>query len=559
MEKGITTILFDMGGTLRGTKKRSREERVHYTREILGILNTGEDPADFSTMLKRRMAAYRKWARETMIELNEAELWTRWMLPEWPQDLVRSNAVKLNLLWRDATGERVVFPETAEVIKELFRRGYRLGLVSNTTSSVEAPNALKKLRLTGYFETMVLSAVVGKRKPDPRILLGATSTMGVNPSECAYIGDIPARDVAAARQAGFKLAILINTSEAGREAHTAVEGLEPDHWITNLKDLFAIFPARPAPVPSCSLRCLPLLDVGNRELPIAWRFPGSCQAAWFSAHAELNHQVDSSMLEGIGRLKNKISSVHEPCPADISAAEYKNRDWLISSTNEEYRAEGVRSIKRSLDLAHEIKAKYIVIHAGNVQQDHSLEDRLRRLYDRGETATQAYAEIKNELVEKRKRLESARFQALKKSIQELLDYAKPLGVKLGLENRSHFLEIPVPEELYELLAMAEPSRIGFIFDVGHAGALDRLGFFPADTWLKRFGERIIGVHIHDMDGLDDHIAPGEGDMDYSELSMYLPEEACRVVEAQNHNSYQQIRTGLVVLYQSGCIKKKQRR
>ncbi len=273
-------------------------------------------------------------------------------------------------------------------------------------------------------------------------------------------------------------------------------------------------------------------------------------------YAELNHQVDSSMLEGIGRLRNKISSVHEPCPADISAADYKHRDWLISSTNEEYRAEGVRSIKRSLDLAHEIKAKYIVVHSGNVQQDHSLEDRLRRLFDLEETETQAYADIKKELIDKRKRLESARFQALKKSIEELLNYAKPLGVKLGLENRSHFLEIPVPDELEELLAMADPGRIGFIFDVGHAGALDRLGFYPTNTWLKRFGERIIGVHIHDMDGLDDHIAPGAGDMDYRELSMYLPEEACRVVEAQNYNSYQQIRTGLDVLYQSACIKRK---
>ena len=554
MKNGISTILFDMGGTLRGTKKRSKEDRLHYTREILVILNAEDDPGDFSAMLARRLAAYRKWARETMIELNEADLWIRWMLPDWPQDLVRSNAVKLNLLWREATGERIVFPETAEVIKELFRRGYRLGLVSNTTSSVEAPDALKKLRLTGYFETMVLSAVVGKRKPDPRILLDATTTMGVDPAECAYVGDIPERDVAAARLAGFKLAVLINNPEAGRKTRRSVEGLEPDHWITNLKDLFPFFPPRPAPKPSfhydASLSSM--WGIGNFQS--LEDFLEAARRLGFR-YAELNHQVDSSMLEGIGKLRNKISSVHEPCPADISAAEYKNRDWLISSTNEEYRVEGVRSIKRSLDLAHEIKAKYIVVHAGNVQQDHSLEDRLRRMFDRGETAMQAYADIKKELVEKRRRQESARFQALKRSIQELLDYAKPLGVKLGLENRSHILEIPVPEELEELLAMAEPARIGFIFDVGHAGALDRLGFYPTDTWLKRFGERIIGVHIHDMDGLDDHIAPGAGDMNYRELSMYIPKEACKVIEAQNHNSYQQIRTGLVVLNQSGCIKK----
>ena len=555
MKNGISTILFDMGGTLRGSKKRSREDRILYTRQILEILNAGNDPGDFSLILARRLAAYRKWARETMIELNEADLWTRWMLPEWPEDLVRSNAVKLNLLWREAIGERIVFPETAEVIKELFRRGYRLGLVSNTTSSVETPNVFKKLRLTGYFETMVLSAVVGKRKPDPRILLEATNTMGVDPSECAYVGDIPERDVAAARLAGFKLAVLINNPKTNRKPHPLVEGLEPDHWITNLKDLFPYFPPRPAPKPAIRYEASLSSMWGIGNFQSLEDFLEAARRLGFK-YVELNHQVDSSMLEGVGRLRNKISSVHEPCPADISATEYKNRDWLISSTIEEYRAKGVRSIKRSLDLAHEINAKYIVVHAGNVQQDHSMEDRLRMLFVRGEKASQAYADIMDELIEKRRRLESARFKALKRSIQELLDYAKPLGVQLGLENRSHFLEIPVPEELNELLSMAEPARIGFIFDVGHAEALDRLGFYPTDTWLKRFGERIIGVHIHDMDGLDDHIAPGAGDLDYRDLSTYLPVKARKVVEVQNQNSYQQIRSGLVVLHQSGIISQK---
>ena len=157
----IEAVLFDMGGTLRSTRKRSRDERLRFTGEILNLLGSDADPVDFSHLLARRATAYRRWARETMIELNEADLWARWMLPDWPEAQVRKHAVQLNLLWREATGERVVFPETAEVVLELFRRGYRLGLVSNTTSSTEAPLALKKLGLTGCFETMILSAVVG--------------------------------------------------------------------------------------------------------------------------------------------------------------------------------------------------------------------------------------------------------------------------------------------------------------------------------------------------------------------------------------------------------------
>ncbi|NTW08439.1 MAG: hypothetical protein HGA28_02590, partial [Anaerolineaceae bacterium] len=57
MKNGISTILFDMGGTLRGSKKRSREDRLHYTREILEILNTSDDPDGFSAMLARRLVA----------------------------------------------------------------------------------------------------------------------------------------------------------------------------------------------------------------------------------------------------------------------------------------------------------------------------------------------------------------------------------------------------------------------------------------------------------------------------------------------------------------------
>ena len=126
MTLNVEAILFDMGGTLRGTRKRSREERLFYTGKILKLLGSDEDPAIFARRLARRETAYRKWARETLIELNEPELWTRWLLPDWPEDVIAKHAVKLNLLWRDATGERILFPETADVIIELFRRGYRL-------------------------------------------------------------------------------------------------------------------------------------------------------------------------------------------------------------------------------------------------------------------------------------------------------------------------------------------------------------------------------------------------------------------------------------------------
>jgi HAD superfamily hydrolase (TIGR01549 family) len=552
MTNNIEAILFDMGGTLRGTRNRTREERLKYTGEILKLLGSEENPAKFSRLLSRRSTAYRHWARETMIELNEADLWTRWMLPEWPEQTIRAKAMKLNLLWRDATGERIVFPETAEVVISLFQRGYRLGLVSNTTSSTEAPDALEKLGLTGYFETMVLSAVVGKRKPDPAILLNATNLMGVSPENCAYIGDIPNRDVAAARKAEFSQTVLIHKSSGRKKRPSSIDGLEPDHHISNLKDLLKIFPSRIPPQPKYVFNASVSSMWGMGNFHSLSDFMEASRRIGFR-RVELNHQVDSKMLKEITRGGLTFSSVHEPCPADISASEYKKRDWLISSTNDKYRLEGVKSIQRSIDLASELGATYIVVHAGNVHQDQSMEEQMRRLVNNGYRDSQEFVKMKSILEKRRRDLAPPRFDALIRSLRELLEYAGHFGIALGLENRSHYLEMPVPDELGQLLILGTPSQIGFIYDVGHAQALSMLGFFSYDEWLRRFANRIIGTHMHDVIGFHDHKIPGQGEVDFGQIRKFLPVNAIRTLEFQGPQTEDKVIAGLSYLNKNGCI------
>ena len=74
---------------------------------------------------------------------------------------------------------------------------------------------------------------------------------------------------------------------------------------------------------------------------------------------------------------------------------------------------------------------------------------------------------------------TASFEAVKKSILELLAHAEPLGIRLGIENRYHYLEHPSPDELQTLLGLASPGQIGFIYDIGHAETLDCLGILSA--------------------------------------------------------------------------------
>jgi HAD superfamily hydrolase (TIGR01549 family) len=545
-------ILFDMGGTLRSTRKRSRTERLAYVAEILKLLDSTETPDRFSRLLARRSTAYRRWARQTLIELNETELWTRWLLPDWPEPLVRENALQLNSYWREATGERTMFPEAGDVIRELFRRGYRLGLVSNTTSSTETPDALNQLRLTGYFETIILSVLVGKRKPDPGILLDATCRMEIPPESCAYVGDLPHRDVAAARQAGFSKTILIRRHSARRSIPIEDARLKPDYDLHNLTDLLDIFPPRTPPQPKPVYAVSASTMWAMKNFDTLGDFLEASRRIGFG-RIELNHQVDSAMLAGIGLNQYEFSSVHEPCPADISVAELKKCDWLISSTDETRRREGVKSIQRSIDLARQLKARAIVVHSGSVYPNRALEDRLRYLFDAGQKDTAEYSALCGQLIAIRKEYAPAGLEAVKRSIAELVEYAGQSGIRLGLENRFHYLEFPSPDELEELLSLAGPDCLGFIYDVGHAQALSRLGFYPQNVWLKRFSQRTIGVHLHDVIGLQDHRLPGQGEVDFAEIAAYLPETAFRTFEFQGPFTHEPVQASLRFLEKQGCI------
>ncbi len=269
---------------------------------------------------------------------------------------------------------------------------------------------------------------------------------------------------------------------------------------------------------------------------------------------ELNHQIDSAMLAGIELDHYSFSSIHEPCPADISVKKLLDRDWIISSIDETSRRHGVEAIKNSIQLAHKLGAPVVVIHCGIIPVKVNHEGRLRVLFNCGEDQSEEYIEIKKQFIKLRESLIAHRLESVKKSIKELLEYAAPLNIKLGLENRYHYLDIPSMNEMGELLGLANESQLGFIYDVGHAQALDSLGFYPHEEWLKRYSSRMFGCHLHDVIGITDHYAPGLGTIDFKMIANYLAENAFRTVEVLPGNTLAQVKNGLSRLVDTGCIR-----
>ena len=106
--------------------------------------------------------------------------------------------------WAARFGEAAVaFDDVDAVLAELQRREIRMGLVTNGGAAMQRAK-IAALGLERYMQTLVISAEVDLRKPDPAIFRHALSKLGCDASETWFVGDHPDLDVRGAHAAGLQ-------------------------------------------------------------------------------------------------------------------------------------------------------------------------------------------------------------------------------------------------------------------------------------------------------------------------------------------------------------------
>ena len=108
--------------------------------------------------------------------------------------------------FRDSEGW-TLFPETKEVLTELKRRNFKLGVISNFDN--RAYSVMRSLQILHFFDAVTLSSETGYCKPDPEIFDAAVRALGVPASEVLLVGDSMQDDVEAGIRAGLS-AVLID-------------------------------------------------------------------------------------------------------------------------------------------------------------------------------------------------------------------------------------------------------------------------------------------------------------------------------------------------------------
>jgi sugar phosphate isomerase/epimerase len=274
---------------------------------------------------------------------------------------------------------------------------------------------------------------------------------------------------------------------------------------------------------------------------------------------EINHSMTPAQVQAItgsGRLT--IGGVHGPAPLEEHPRHGWNRSMNLASRDDAERRAAVAAHLASIELAARTDAPHVVIHLGAVgDRMLSGERRLRELHEARALGGDQAAEQWDEAVERtrveRARLAPAHLEQARRSLRELADAAEQHEVALGLECRLGYHEIPQPDECAALLTEFESEHVGYLHDVGHAEIQHRLGLTPLQAWFDLLGERLIAVHLHDVRGLVDHRAPGNGDVDFDWLADRINGHAARVFEIDQHEADSDLASGLELLRTHGIV------
>lgn len=249
---------------------------------------------------------------------------------------------------------------------------------------------------------------------------------------------------------------------------------------------------------------------------------------------ELGHGLKVTLLQGILRMVEqravRVSSVHNFCPHPMEVRGDSPDCYEFTSHRESDRARAVSLTLKTLELAAQVGARAVILHGGRVRTLSAYE-RILKLVEEGKYLTKEYADLRIELVKLREEAGPRRLDRLRSALKPILKSAARLGVRVGLENREKYEDVPSEREMLPFLESFQNETIGYWHDFGHAQIKENLGYLDHVDWLQRVVPWMIGCHVHDVAWPnEDHLVPGWGEVKFEDLLPLLPKDVIIVFE-----------------------------
>jgi sugar phosphate isomerase/epimerase len=284
------------------------------------------------------------------------------------------------------------------------------------------------------------------------------------------------------------------------------------------------------------------------------RFRDTVAAMGYDA-IEVSHSTGEEGLKALltaGAIP--LTSLHAPTPHRKLPDGRANGDANLASLDMDVRQLAIEETLRTIEYAADAGLRYVVVHLGGVGDRMTDAERgLRRLVEAGEGGTYNAENLHDELVAWRADHAPAHIEAAARSLETLVRIAAPRDLAIGIESRLHYHEIPHPHEALDLLAPYNNTEAGYWHDVGHCEVQARLGLIDRASWFPALTSRCIGSHLHDVNGIVDHRAPGNGDVDWRYIAEGLPPDALRVFEIDQRQADADVENAIAFLRERNVV------
>jgi sugar phosphate isomerase/epimerase len=268
-------------------------------------------------------------------------------------------------------------------------------------------------------------------------------------------------------------------------------------------------------------------------------------------HIELSHGMTIAKLPGIRQAFKRglftCAGVHNFFPSPVEVMIDAPDAYEFTSHRPLDRRRAMDMTLRTLEVAAEFGARYLVLHMGSVPMNPlKWTHRLTEMVAAGASRHPDFIKRKISFVRKREKTAPLYLHRALEALERIAAEAAGCGVKLAIESRSRFEDVPTEREMLALQQhFADNPAVGYWHDFGHVQLKHNLGLLDHAEWLASIAPHLIGGHVHDVEWpARDHRVPFSGTLDYAPLLEFFPAGCPLVWELSPSRESREIRAAL---------------
>jgi HAD superfamily hydrolase (TIGR01549 family) len=206
----VKAVLFDFADTLVHTERFDYNTCLNSMVQSLSKNGISVAFEDFKRGYFDSRDRFYKETEKTLEEQNFAER---------IRETLRNCGVKLNVsdealreaeeAFSNCFAKSLMIEGYLPSLLERLHKSYSLAVVSNMSFAEAIFQSLKQFDIRKHFDAVVVSGVLGWRKPSPGIFQAALQALDVKAEESVFVGDSPIADVEGAKQLGIRTVLIL--------------------------------------------------------------------------------------------------------------------------------------------------------------------------------------------------------------------------------------------------------------------------------------------------------------------------------------------------------------